>query len=660
MDYFSEQPKFGIRSAIEQESFKNLGFKSFFQKWCETNGLLELKIVTRDEWVQKGAQGILENTPDGKQSLFIPQDLHLWEMIGVIEVVDRDTFVAKPERQNEKKERLLTLGKTFRNVGVYIAQRLDSIREGKEMAHALAEEFYSYGQLLTRGKKSKEEISASEITEVQLTPEDVAEVDHFLAGEALYVSRQARIEKVLQHTSGQTVKLTSAKKKELYEAERRKTLAQFFRASEKAFLLEQEMGADNIFRSSRNLRPWQSETPIHSAFLRKVTGAMEKQIEAPKRELVSTIFRRGLKELVGEMKEKKKWQHSINSLFKEVGVDLGFEQRKLANSLNLSGLKAELEAARQTGEMTIIVQKEREIVVKIQRAVSSYPYSYQGNSDTPLEIISSQFINCVGASMLGGALLSEIGINYLVGDVPKHSILVVVTSDGKIEWRDMLAAKFNEEITNGAIASKMRDGRSLTVKDIIAYANNLQQEGLTFDITGKRYKKKVPQAEEKQRLYLTVFPPEIGLQRQVLNNFSGMLYNLGLKETDPERQKVYYNQAVEAARETIAIESKYNSRQWRVLGNALVGLGRNEEGLEALRRATTINPEIPTWNELGNTLYDLGLKETDPERQKVYYNQAVEALQQFISLSHEQTDIFFHFGNAPLVRRARKIIAELA
>ena len=69
----------------------------------------------------KGRKGVLEKRPDGKQTLYLPEDLQLWEMVGVMEVVDHDTFAVKPERQNEKKDELVALGKLFQNSGAYIA-----------------------------------------------------------------------------------------------------------------------------------------------------------------------------------------------------------------------------------------------------------------------------------------------------------------------------------------------------------------------------------------------------------------------------------------------------------------------------------------------------------------------------------------------------------
>ncbi len=559
---FNKTPESKMRSLIkekaEQKPFESPAVQSFFKKWCEINSSIEPEIIDRHNWEQKDKEEILKKGPDGKQTLFVPEDLQLWEMVGVMEVVDYDTFAAKPKRQDEKKKELLALGKTFRNTGVYVSQRLDFIDQGKEIARALAEEFYEYGESLLSGKKTKEEIIADKIAENYLSLTEIAQIDRFLAGDNLYASRQARAEKASQ--------TEPEKREELYEQERRKTLAQFFRVWEGAFLRQQETKDRKLSYISQNFKHWQSDTSIHSAFLRKVEKVMVKQIETPKRELESAIFRRGLQKLVGETKKRKR-ECVISSLFKETKIDLSVEEKKLADALNISRLKTELETIRRTGDFIAIGKKEREITDKIQSAVSLFPRKSLGNN--PSEIVVNQYINCLGASLLGGAFLSEVGIKYLVGSVFEHSILVVITSDGKIGWRDMITRDFNEEITDEMIDKKTKDGRPLTVADIIAYANNPKSEGLMLNIKDDA---KLSWFKNGQSKSLTLFPPEIGQQIQLLENTGFVLYELGR-----------YKEAIEAYQRAIALDPKC-AYFYHALGNAFYELGRYKEAIEAYRK----------------------------------------------------------------------------
>ena len=78
MDHFGEKPKFEIRRTINQKPFENKAVQSFFNKWCEINDSIQPQVVTREQWDNLGMQGILEKRLDGKQTLFIPENLQLW------------------------------------------------------------------------------------------------------------------------------------------------------------------------------------------------------------------------------------------------------------------------------------------------------------------------------------------------------------------------------------------------------------------------------------------------------------------------------------------------------------------------------------------------------------------------------------------------------
>jgi len=621
MDHSGKQPKFEIQPIIEQRPLESPATQSFFQKWCEINDSIVPQIVNRQSWEQRDIKGVLEKRLGGKQTLFLPEDLQLWEMVGVMEVVDRDTFMAKPERQNEKKDKLIALGKLFQNSGSYIAQRLNSIEQGREIACALAEEFYEYGLSLKNGRRSEQPPIFDAVLSRNLSSEEIKEVDRFLAGEKLYTTRQARAEKLGA--------ANPTKRDELYEAERQKTLAQFFRTAQKTFDLKREAKDNELKTDTEHLKPWQRYAPIHSAFWTKIEKAMAKEVEAPKREFESAIFRRGLEKLVGEMKESKsRWRHNINSLFEKLGINIQIEQRKITDALNIAKLRTELEAIRQTKDVSKISAKEREIANKIQKAVSGFPYKPDANN--PAEMVANQYINCVGASTLGGALMKEAGLRYLVGFVPEHSILFLITEDGHVEWRDMLNVAFNENLTDGMIVGKTQDGLPLTVADITAFSHNPKPEGLMFDIESSKYQEKLRWVKEGQRQFVAIFEPEYGQQAQVLCNTGNALVTLGR-----------HKEAIEAYQQAVAIDPKQTYAYYG-LGNALDTLGRHKEAIEAYQQAVAIDPKfVHAYNALGNALDTLGR-----------HKEAIEAYQKFISLANKREDAYW-------IKRAETIIATL-
>ena len=93
-----EEHKFEIQSVVEQRPFEQPAVRAFFTKWCDINDSIVPQIIDRKEWGERGMRGVLEKREDGKQNLYLPEDLALWEMVGVMEVIDLDTFSAKPER----------------------------------------------------------------------------------------------------------------------------------------------------------------------------------------------------------------------------------------------------------------------------------------------------------------------------------------------------------------------------------------------------------------------------------------------------------------------------------------------------------------------------------------------------------------------------------
>lgn len=605
---------FEIKPTIEQMPFKNPAVRSFFEEWCRINDGIEPKFVGRSEWEEIGAKDMLEKRSDGKFNLFLPFDLQLWEMVGVLEVVDKNTFAKKPEKQAQKKEEVIRLGKTLRDAGVYIAQRLDAIDEGKAIAESLAEEFYNYGKSVMIGKKPEREIGAQAIVGASLTPEETEAIDQWLAGEKLYAARRAKAEEVIEWSGGN--------KEELYEAERIKTLSRFFRVAEKAFRLQ------NIFQSQeggpakQNIKPWQSDTPVHSAFLKKVEGRIIKTVETPKRELNTAIFRRGLEKLVSEMRELPKTenqQSEVDKFFKKLGIDLPLEQRKLVDALNLPKLKKKLDAARRKGDIAEISELEREIALKIQRAVSSFTYESRANN--PAEIVATQYINCVGASTLGGALLSEVGINYLVGHVPHHSITVLVTSDGKLMWQDMLNPRLNEELTDEMIGGE-KNAAPLKVADIVEYSKHPSEGSLMFDIISENYQDKIRSKGERQ--YLAVSPPVVGQQMSILHNTGNALRELDRPE-----------EAIEAYRQAIAIDPNH-PYPYFALGKVLRSLGRLKEAIEVYRQAVVVNPRDATsFVGLGNTFY-----ETDR------FEEAVDVYRQAVVVNPKYANAHLGLGNA--------------
>lgn len=679
--------RFEIKPIVEQKPFEIPSIQSFFAKWFEINDSIIPQVISRVDWEKRDVKEILEKTPDGKQILYLPADLQLWEMVGVMEVVDYDTFAEKPQRRDEAKKKIAELGNTFKNTGTYIAQRLDSIAEGREIARAMAEEFYDYGESLASGKKSEEPENIENISSHKLSASELEAVDRFLAGDNLYKSRKTSAEKA---AAGNPLE------KDIFvELERQKTLAQFFRVSKKAFELQKRNEEGELKKNTSHLKSWQSKAPFESAFIAKVERAMQQKIETPERGLAAAVFRRGLEKLLSEMRERG-WKKSVNDFLKKNGIDLRIEQKKLMDALNIKGLRTELQNIRKSGNADKISKKEEEITNKIQRAISSLQYDESANN--PSDIVANQYINCIGASSLGGALMHEAGVNYLVGSMPGHSILFLITENGRVKFRDMRESSFNENLTDDMIQGYKKDGSSLSVADIAAFSREQTGERLNLVIQSKNFRETLQSVRDGQRLFVTMYGPESGQQIQLLHNTGIALSELGRNEEaieayrqiialDPKNPdsykglgRAYYNlhaytQAIEIYRQSIALDDKdagtffylgnsffnlerydeaieayrkvialkpKNPYNYQVLGKAFMASKRNEEALDVYQKAVAIDPKFAyPYYGLGNAFVSLGMKEY-----------GANAYQKFIDLADKEKD-------KDWIDKAEKIIAEL-
>jgi len=573
-----EQETFNLKPIIEQTPFDSLSAQAFLRKWGEINDGMKIQFLEREKWAEKKEKGSFREKTTGGMTLFLPKDLHLWEMVGVMEEIDKDTFAENPKKSEGKKAEMESLGKMFKNVGTYIRERSRSIKEGEGIAEAMADEFYSYGKLLAGGE-------GDDIAD--LSPEETEEAEKWLFGENIAASRMGSIED-----------------EEKKEEERRETLAQFFRIADKAFVLQNR----ELSELKEKATPWDDTTPIHSAFLKKVEQSIQEEAEKPKWEIDSAIFRRGMENLLKNLERPTSKELVclaevyMEKLFgKKTTASFFGAQEKLIEALHFSTLKKEMNEVRESGDIASIGLKESEIALKIQRAVRSFPY--RSNANNPSDIIEKKYINCVGASTLGGALLSEAGINYLVGAVPEHSLLFLVTADGKVIWHDMLSPDANEELSDDMLEGVNEEGKPLTVADIVSFSKNPKIGGLMFDIKGIKYIKKLPQVEEGQRQYITLFPPEVGQQVQLLSNTTSAF--IKLKK---------YKEAIETSKQALAFSPKhlllYNN-----LGYALLRSGRDEEAIIEYKKALALNPQFSlAYDGIGEALLGLddvsGAKET--------------------------------------------------
>jgi tetratricopeptide (TPR) repeat protein len=603
----SEESGFSLQPTIEQHPFQDVSLQSFFAEWCRINDSITPQYIDRQQWEEKRMKGILEDQTKGKKILFLPQDLHLWEMGEVIESIDADTYLKKPEQQQLHKEELIKLGKTFCDMGIYISKRIDSIKKGRSLAEKLAEEFFGYGESIKAGKKSEKQVPIEEMGKLPLSEAETDAIDHLITGDKLYASRFAKHKSL---DSDQNI----------IEDQRRETLAQLFRVAQKTLNLQNDPQHGEKSPKFKERQPWESTTPFHTTVLHKTEAHINALIEEPKQKLKLAIFRRGLEKLASEMKFTN-WKIAVNNLFIELNIDLSLEEKKIKTALGIPQLKKNLEDMHRTGNIEKLSKREIEIASLIQKAISTFPRKDSANN--PSQMVVDSYINCVGASMLGGQLLSEVGLHYLVGDLPGHSILFLITSDNKVIWMDMLNPHLNQELTNEMIEGKKDNGAPLETLDIVRFINNENLKRLRFNMVTNSSKDKFWWLKNEEEKYVNIFKPEVGQFIQTLHNTGSELIMLGKNED-----------AIKVLNQVIQIDPKY-SFSYNGLGNALLKLGKYDDAISAYRKAINNDPNYAfPYKGLGVALSEIN--KTD---------EAIRALHQAIKINPNYVQAYSYLGN---------------
>jgi len=394
--------------------------------------------------------------------------------------------------------------------------------------------------------------------------------------------------------------------------------------------VEWEKGKKNIPEGKTLLSFPENATSEEVAEILRLAGRMENERppvgigDVPAHALAHFLFRRAMKYLARNMPFSALPRYAKNCL-----LAWHDGQITLYEALRVPVLRIELEEVRKTGDIRRISEKEFEIADKVQMVVRNF--IHEDGVQQPADMIKKQTLNCRGGSFLGGAILSEIGVPYLLGDVPRHSILVITASDGTIEWHDMITPWANEELTRDKISG-------CTIGEIYAYIKDPTPDGLMFDVA--RFDN--PRVEVKGRRFLTLFPPETGIQMQIIHGLAYDLVGCGLGEGDPQKKRDYFSQALLACELSAAYSPKYEYA-YNKKGEVLCFLDRYAEAAEAFLLAQSANSQNSfCYFGLGNAYFALGKNK-----------ESTDAYRQYLALADKNTeDDFIKTANERLIQLA--------
>ncbi len=608
-----------ISEALEHRPFNDFSDQEFFAERCKVHDNLCPQFLPRKDRETLDEEQILQQRK-GQLTLFLPQDLQLWEMMEIIRKIDHDTLKHKPKKQNERANQLLELGRKFEKSGLYFANFFPSDDKSEEakFAQDLAQQFYSYGSSLQQKTKNSDALPRN----ISLSEEELSEVDQRLLGKQAYEKRLARL-----WENPSTDQLTTMRKELLTTA---------FKALKKDASKEE-------WEKSRETK----KGPYYK-FQEKVQSQILRVIQTPETELYTAIFRRGKENLISNMLAPKGDNHMRNFLRKNLGVDLPFLKTKLTDALKLPILKSELEEVRKTGNKSLISAKELEIAKKVQEKVSSFDYQTMAN--IPSQMVETSKMNCLGSALLGGTFLEELDISYLAVDLPDHVSTILITSDGK--W-------YRQDFTSWTAKTK-RNYTEITPEIVENEQERIklqeQKEG-TLVLNWKPYSK------ISDHLSIYISNPENTFQSLIYNNQGAIFSN----SKDTFKAKKNYKKSLQVQVNSVKAYNNLGADLWR--------LWRYDEAIQYYKKAIELDANyIYAYNNLGNTLsalekYEEAIDcyqkaiELDPNHAYAHYNlgevfwklkkyaEAIQSYLKFIQLADQE--------DSDLIEKAKKKVEQL-
>lgn len=608
-----------ISEVLEHRPFNDFADQEFFAERCKVHDNLCPQFLPRKDRETLDEEQILQQRK-GQLTLFLPQDLQLWEMMEIIRKIDHDTLKHKPEKQNERANQLLELGRKFEKSGLYFANFFPSDDESQEakFAQDLAQQFYSYGCSLQQKTKNSDALPRN----ISLSEEELSEVDQRLLGKKAYGKRLA---KIWENPS-----------KEQLDGIRKELLTTAFKALKKDTSKEQ-------WEKPRELK----KGPYYK-FQEKVQSQILKTIQMPETELYTAIFRRGKENLISNMLAPKGDNHMRNFLRKNLGVDLPFLKTKLTDALKLPILKSELEEVRKTGDKSLISAKELEIAKKVQEKVSSFDYQTMAN--IPSQMVKTSKMNCLGSALLGGTFLEELDISYLAVDLPDHASTILITSDGK--W-------YRQDFTSWT--AKIKRNYTEITPEIVE--NEQERIKLQEQREGALVLNWNPYSKISDHLSIYVSSPENTFQSLIYNNQGAIFSN----SKDTFKAKKSYKKSLQVQVNSVKAYNNLGADLWR--------LWRYDEAIQYYKKAIELDANyIHAYNNLGNTLsalekYEEAIDcyqkaiELDQNYATAYYNlgevfwklkkyaEAIQSYLKFIQLADQE--------DSDLIEKAKKKVEQL-
>lgn len=551
-----------LQQFSQAEYLKPESTRSYLETWCYVNGDLRLVFLPRSEWLDKVEAGLLIEDDWGVEQVAVPEDLKLWEMLGLVDLLN-DLSVSDRDQFQREHQRLREAVLQFRQTALYLKNYVELIdwsddeMEAKNLAASIAAQFYQFSRSLLKGKPTG--ASYEKIPKVDFVGENLTAESEVRALEKTKYEIEGRlmgVDFVRKHYDRLEKRLGRPPSIDEVEAKRQSLFKIFFKAlsrdyseqldfqnleipdperAEQAWreysvaflgvpeseLSEAEKRAKiNLQADFLQTKPW-SVGPNLLLQLSTVLG-MKSLLALPMVEMEQAIFRRGKKQLLHSLRAPQpeteivsgedKDQAVTRLLDEEFGLNVDRDRQLLAKKLEIERLGTELAELKNKGvPESKIAAKELEIVDLIQAEISQYQYAT--GLSMPNEVVQIEQVNCVGAVLVSGMLLEAVGIRYLVGGVNNHAVNIILTSDGELHFRDMRITEHN------CVLSAEQFGENQLAK-IKLFAETGAPAVLRTNAEPNWYRQVSLSQDSYPEPHVEFFQPNEGVYAMIIDNFT--------------------------------------------------------------------------------------------------------------------------------------------
>lgn len=432
-----------MQPIAEIKPFEHTPAQNFLTRWCRANDALTPNFISSDEWVE--GTPLVQRKADNSITLNIPSDVRLWELIPFIQTIDGDTYRNRPQAIEKLDEGHEKRARLFTNTGIYIAQRLDGISQGHDIAQELAREFYVYGKRLERSaffedtpEIDPDTITFDQIASAELSDDETKEIDEWIAGDELYASRLNRADRhrIKNHTPLATN----------IERERIRALNQVFKLAQHSINHQPDQTVTQKVLA---------EKPYYAIFMQKIKDRIKKGVEDPMQDLMVSIYDRGLEDLKHEFIRSPDPTSTTKQVSEYIQrfmtrQDAGGESLQDAlKALNIPGMKVYLDQLKEIGNTQELSQAQMRAVLAIQHVITE-KMEHITFKETPTDILDTGAVDCVGAGLVADVMLRRLGVPNAPMTIPGHMMTAIETADGNVYFIDMgNGSRYNRQVQKG-------------------------------------------------------------------------------------------------------------------------------------------------------------------------------------------------------------------